>query len=45
MAKDEDASGSTPSEKLPRLEVALGDIHCNNINQLRKLNEQTFPVR
>mmetsp|Transcript_9437 Transcript_9437/g.13071 ORF Transcript_9437/g.13071 Transcript_9437/m.13071 type:complete len:199 (+) Transcript_9437:3-599(+) len=26
-------------------EVTLGDIHVNNIGQLRKLNEDTFPVK
>lgn len=27
------------------LEITMGDIHSNNIGLLRKLNEQTFPVR
>lgn len=33
--------GPKPAEEL---EVAFGDVHVNNIGQLRKLNEHTFPV-
>jgi len=31
-------------KQMAKLPVTLGDIHVNNINQLRKLNETCFPV-
>ncbi|KAJ8600540.1 hypothetical protein CTAYLR_007918 [Chrysophaeum taylorii] len=29
----------------PTLDVSFGDIHTQNVQQLRKLNEHTFPVK
>ncbi|KAJ1462149.1 acyl-CoA N-acyltransferase [Pelagophyceae sp. CCMP2097] len=39
------AEASEEVGKVAALKVTLGDIHINNIGQLRKLNEATFPVR
>lgn len=31
--------------KKQRLDVSFGEIHTQNVQQLRKLNEHTFPVK
>lgn len=33
------------ASKKRRLDISFGDIHSQNVQQLRKLNEHTFPVK